>query len=822
MRLLKVTIEGYRSIRHELPLILDQRVTVILGANDHGKTNILDAIRHLNPDTSYDEDDINWDVEDQPDRYPALAFELGLDEVEREELARLDTALRLRVAAGEARQQAADTLSELVKPVALAREAHETAVEAVNSAQTALDQARTAMSTVGDTPESRQAVADAESAAKIARQEAGRHELEFSRSRKRVDEASLRYSLADGRALQADELWRVTGVSQSEAEAAVAASVTNAVEAAEAAAQAAASALRRADAKAKAASDGVEKATAAGDAESLAKFQQEAHAAAAQASDAKADWDAKSAKAQRLARASASVALLDEGDAKARESDVPVVPVAKVDDAPTRLMLTRVGLKGSLEPVPSDTQPEVLAEFLSRRLPRVELIEPARKIPDSVSRTQLPEAAFVFMRGIFEYAGIQPDEWHDVFAMNDRTRMRLEAASAQLNDRLRASWSQGSKLNFALRHDSKSGRIDLLIRDPAIESRYARPSKRSSGFTHFFALKTILHGLQSEAPTSSYLWVFDEPGLFLHPDGQRDLIQVMETLALQNQVIYSTHSIFLANKNYPTRHRLVVKTELGTTQDSKPFISRWRSALDALGLSLPGTLLFASHVLLVEGDSDAILINATLRKLIELGRLDMDLNALAVIATGDAQNTDALIRILSEAGPADQTPTLGLLVDGDAGGKKRLEAVSGLISNRQIASHQLMDGTTTEDHVLGAKSLYIEALARYLAGLRSLDLGETLAKLTDSFNERFPGSKEVTAGLCAWSREAAQAIAGLDDKPSPVGVARAYAQLLEDTDPSLLKGHAVERGLKLATWIKEALKVPQQTLAQEDILETTP
>ena len=113
-----------------------------------------------------------------------------------------------------------------------------------------------------------------------------------------------------------------------------------------------------------------------------------------------------------------------------------------------------------------------------------------------------------------------------------------------------------------------------------------RASRRSSGFTHFFALKTILHAYEMESPASAFIWLFDEPGVFLHPDGQHDLVQVMETLAQSNQVLYTTHSIFMANKNFPSRHRLVIKAMSGTKLDGKPFRSRWRPAIEALGMSL--------------------------------------------------------------------------------------------------------------------------------------------------------------------------------------------------------------------------------------------
>jgi len=56
LKLRRVLIEGYRSIADSLQLFLDPGVTVVLGANDHGKTNLLFALSHLNPATSFDEE----------------------------------------------------------------------------------------------------------------------------------------------------------------------------------------------------------------------------------------------------------------------------------------------------------------------------------------------------------------------------------------------------------------------------------------------------------------------------------------------------------------------------------------------------------------------------------------------------------------------------------------------------------------------------------------------------------------------------------------------------------------------------------------------
>lgn len=587
-------------------------------------------------------------------------------------------------------------------------------------------------------------------------------------------------------------------------------------------AQTASTSAKRAQTRAKTAEESLSAAQGSGDTTALEKAERDALNATTSASAAQEHADESARSAAELRAAAAALERLAAADKIAQSADIPEVAMRAATEVPDTVVLDRVGVEGSLAVHEGAFQLENQAvwHFLERRLPRVELIQPTQKIPDTVSRTELPEESHVFMRGIFEYAGVAKSEWDTIFPQDDRTRMRLEAASQQLNDTLRVSWSQGKRLGFSLRHDSKRSRIDLLIRDPAVKNTYVRPSRRSSGFTHFFALKTILHAYQSEANADSFIWLFDEPGIYLHPDGQRDLILVLETLSRSNQVIYCTHSIFLANKNYPTRHRLLIKGEQGTLLDSKPFTSRWRSALDALGLSLPGTLLFASQILLVEGDSDAILINAMLRKLISLEKIDLDLNQLAVIGTGDPQNADALIRILSEAG-SGVAPRIAVLVDGDDGGERRLRAIKELTDDRKIPTLKLSPtGTATEDHMPAPPSLFVKAIASYVAENWQLDPGETSAKFEASFAENIEG-KEVAAGLAKWGREAAKEIANLEDKPSPVGIARAYANFFEQLSEDETRSRPLERSVKLAEWIQGSLEVGGQVLEQEMILEET-
>ena len=79
MRLAIVEIVGYRSFSERTVVHFDPNVTIIIGANDHGKTNLLEALTHLNKEVKFSpEKDLNWDHMAEPEEYPYLNFTFSL------------------------------------------------------------------------------------------------------------------------------------------------------------------------------------------------------------------------------------------------------------------------------------------------------------------------------------------------------------------------------------------------------------------------------------------------------------------------------------------------------------------------------------------------------------------------------------------------------------------------------------------------------------------------------------------------------------------------------------------------------------------------
>lgn len=206
VKLSKVTIAGYRSIREPLELIVEDAVTVVLGANDHGKTNLLEALRHLNPDHAYASEDVNWDLDPDSAKFPAIAYELRLTDEEREELARLDTASRRLIAAQTARDEVEESLSELETNADEARQAAKSAIDAVTSAQAAYDAAKSAAGGDPQNEELKNQLSGALAALKEAQRESSTREDQRVVAEGFLEGARLTRDLSRARSVEAQAL----------------------------------------------------------------------------------------------------------------------------------------------------------------------------------------------------------------------------------------------------------------------------------------------------------------------------------------------------------------------------------------------------------------------------------------------------------------------------------------------------------------------------------------------------------------------------------------------------------------------------------------
>jgi predicted ATP-dependent endonuclease of OLD family len=505
------------------------------------------------------------------------------------------------------------------------------------------------------------------------------------------------------------------------------------------------------------------------------------------------------------------------------------LPVGFLNPANQNLKFTRRGKDTALQldGVPISDLPTEISSFIEEYKPRVELFRAMTgTLQDAATAVDITTDDYEFLQGVFFYAGLDPRDCESLFVRTDKTFRDLQNASKTLDDNLRQLWGQGTDLHFHLSHrgSGDESAIEFLADDPAIKTQVARMSKRSSGVTQFFTVSMILNARKNKFQANSYIYLFDEPGVYLHPQGQKDLLQVFEKLADENQIIYATHSLFLLNQNFPERHRLVYKDVNGTSIDRKPYQQNWKRATDALGVFLASNILFSNKVLLVEGDSDPLYVYELFRQLNKSGDVDCDLNALGVMSFSNYQNLRFLLQVFKKE---SKDTSVVVLVDGDGAGKTLLQQVTELCRKLEVPTLRLAEGKSIEDYCLfeeqflTAVEMTIRNACEAEAKVVPAGLGELVKKSweihrqgkgkaekrekTEKGEEAKEQRKErVTAGR--WFKDVTQEL--IEDEASKVVLARTYVELCRDAEDLQIKKDRTKEPKALCSDIATKLTLP--------------
>jgi predicted ATP-dependent endonuclease of OLD family len=242
----------------------------------------------------------------------------------------------------------------------------------------------------------------------------------------------------------------------------------------------------------------------------------------------------------------------------------------------------------------------------------------------------------------------------------DRIQLKqyLDRLNKKLNkDFIKKYYTQDDSLNFEFVHDS--GEIYLQIED-GTDSTYSI-EERSEGFKYYFNLLIELATL-SDDDTQDIIFLLDEPGLRLHPSGQRDLLKYLEELSKKYRIIYTTHSPFLINRLYPSRVKIVDKDkDGGTTFKHKGFSKNWKPMRSALGLNIKDSFYYSDKALIVEGPEDLLFISSLIEYFNKTGKLKINTDLFSFIDAGSESNLPSMVQIIMD----DDRPTL-VLIDSDS------------------------------------------------------------------------------------------------------------------------------------------------------------
>src|ERR1051325_1668091 len=136
--------------------------------------------------------------------------------------------------------------------------------------------------------------------------------------------------------------------------------------------------------------------------------------------------------------------------------------------------------------------------------------------------------------------------------------------------------------------------IELTINGPNIEAAVQDAhnkfdlARRSDGFKRFVSFLLLVSVKAKTKELTNTLYLHDEPDTSLHPSGARYLKDELIRLSDSNYVVYSTHSIFMIDRENIGRHLIVrKKQEVTAIEDVTPSnIKEEEVIYNALGYSI--------------------------------------------------------------------------------------------------------------------------------------------------------------------------------------------------------------------------------------------
>jgi len=158
----------------------------------------------------------------------------------------------------------------------------------------------------------------------------------------------------------------------------------------------------------------------------------------------------------------------------------------------------------------------------------------------------------------------------------------------------------------------------------------------------------------------NFILAVEEPELFLHPNGQRKMREVLDNVALTDQIVLCTHSSFFVDMfDYKTM-AIVSKAESTEVRqfvgdvfeaenpDDKRKLSKIFRYLSFFDISR-SELFFSRKVILVEGDTEKFLIPFLMHKCSEVEKkCDLFANNVSVIDCGGKTNIHIFVRVLNK------------------------------------------------------------------------------------------------------------------------------------------------------------------------------
>jgi hypothetical protein len=354
--------------------------------------------------------------------------------------------------------------------------------------------------------------------------------------------------------------------------------------------------------------------------------------AAADAEEAERAARAEAARAEAARHAAEERARLEEASADTEDDDADEEGVdeedaeEEEDNGSTRGDGSEVVVEG----------PEPLLERVVNELPRFVFFSSFEEmLPFEITFTRARQNPAV--QDFARVAGLDLVSVAKLTDIQQRKNL-LASRSARISGDFRRFWHQDSITLSA----SAEGQTLILGIQEDQQTHTFKFEQRSKGFQWFLSFYLRLNAHQAE----NRVILIDEPGLYLHARAQEDVLSVLEDIAADAPVIFSTHSPYLIDANRLDRVRLVTKSADGTKIQGKVHAEAdaetMTPIITAVGLDARRHFTVAGRKnVLLEGITDYFYLNA-FRRLAPADASD----GLSLIPAVGAQNVPKLASLL--------------------------------------------------------------------------------------------------------------------------------------------------------------------------------
>jgi predicted ATP-dependent endonuclease of OLD family len=333
---------------------------------------------------------------------------------------------------------------------------------------------------------------------------------------------------------------------------------------------------------------------------------------------------------------------------------------------------------------------------------------------------------FSSVNNIFQVGGWKISEYRRYLIDLDIVSRKnlLKNVQDEINKLIKKHWTTHSKLSITLSFEGSD--LAISLDEPG---HVTPPNYRSDGFKWFLTF-LLFFKRHAKKSLENYILLIDEPGVFLHPRGQKDVLSELKNISKKNQIVYSTHQTFLIDKNTPDSVRIIKREPrkgVKSLYDSKVDTLKNKKNIfndsllrESLGFLVSDISPINEKNILVEGGFDRdLLITANQHFNI------IDLNDVSIINCGMASN----IKIHASLYKGNDLKVVGLY-ESDEGGKNAFSHAEGF--EKTDFKEILPKGYETMEDVL-PDAIYSEGIKEWK---KIVGIAETIT------NER-PRIKEI-------------------------------------------------------------------------------